>query len=116
MHQTLRTIILQQVRSPSGGSSYWALNENGVILDGLGTDELLWAVSSVLHANPLLCGPYRGGKTVEEHRTAAFREGALAGLRRDTRFIATRGQAALDLSDPNNPHFDRTDMVHIPED
>lgn len=110
MHQTLRTIILMQVASPGGGT-YWALNENGVILDGLATDELLWAVSSVLHANPLLQGPYRGGKTVEEHRRDAFREGALAGLRRDADFIARRAGAELDLSEWGKPRFTSTDLT-----
>lgn len=90
----MRTIVLQEVQTPAGGSTYWAINENGRQIEGLGPDELLWAVACALRPNagPM---PYRGGQTVEEAKVAAFREGALCGIRRDVPAIQARARATL---------------------
>lgn len=90
----MRTIVLQEVPTPAGGSTYWAINENGRQIEGLGPDELLWAVACALRPNagPM---PYRGGLTVEEAKVASFREGALCGLRRDVPDIEARARATL---------------------
>lgn len=90
----MRTIILQEVASPHGGAVYWSINENGRQTEGLGADELLWAVSCALRA---LDGkkPYGGGMTLEQQKITAFREGAICGLNGDTLAIEVRGRAAL---------------------
>lgn len=90
----MRTIILQEVSTPSGGSTYWAINENGRQFDGLGPDELLWAVACALRPNagPM---PYRGGVTLEQAKVEAFRDGALCGLIRDINSIQVRGRGTL---------------------
>lgn len=90
----MRTIVLQQIQTPAGGSTYWAINENGRQIDGLGTDELLWAVACALRpgAGPL---PYSGGRTLEEAEIAAFRDGALRGLAVDIPAIQARARATL---------------------
>ena len=90
----MRTIILQQVPSPSGNSSYWSINENGRQIDGLGPDELLWTVSHALH-QPDGKLPFGGAQTAEQMRIQSFREGALCGLRRDVSAIEARGRATL---------------------
>ena len=90
----MRTIILQEVSTPSGGSTYWSINENGRQIDGLGTDELLWAVACALRpsAGPM---PYTAGRTLEESKIEAFRDGALCGLRNDVAAIQARARATL---------------------
>jgi len=90
----MRTIILQEVPTPSGGSTYWAINESGHVIDGLGTDELLWCVACTLR--PAVGAlPYGGGKTVEEAKIEAFRDGALCGLTQDITAIEARARATL---------------------
>ena len=93
MSANLRTIVLQEVLSPSGGSSYWALNENGRITDQLGPDELLWAVACSLR--PVGPMPYRGGQTLEEAQLSAFRQGAVCGLRGDIQAVQARGRCTV---------------------
>lgn len=90
----MRTIILQEVPTPGGGSTYWAINENGRQIEGLGLDELLWAVACALRpaTGPM---PYRGGRTLEEAKVEAFRDGALCGLRSDIPAIQARARATL---------------------
>ena len=90
----MRTIILQEVTTWAGGSTYWAINENGRQIEGLQTDELLWAVACALRPNagPL---PYTGGETLEQAKVAAFRDGALCGLRHDLAAIQARARATL---------------------
>jgi len=90
----MRTIILQQVPSPSGASSYWSINENGRQIDGLGPDELLWAVSQTLQ-RPDGNLPFGGAQTAEQMRIKSFRDGALCGLRHDISAIQARGRATL---------------------
>lgn len=90
----MRTIILQEVPTPSGGSTYWAINENGHSIVGLHTDELLWCVVCALRQKAGEM-PYGGGKTQEQAEIAAFRDGALCGLSNDIRAIEARGRATL---------------------
>ena len=90
----MRTIILQQVESPSGQASYWTINENGRQIDGLGSDELLWAVSQTLSQTSGKM-PFGGARTAEQMRIQSFRDGALCGLRRDVSAIQARGRATL---------------------
>lgn len=70
----MRTIILQEVATPSGGSTYWSINENGRIIEGLGPDELLWASANIIMNREW---PYRGGETLEQARDAAYKQGVL---------------------------------------
>jgi uncharacterized membrane protein len=85
----MRTIILQEVATPSGSSTYWAINENGRIIEGLGTDELLWAAACVLMSREW---PYRGGETIEGAKEAAYKQGVIE---------ARAGQVPAG-KDPNN--------------
>lgn len=90
----MRTIILQEVPTRPGGSTYWAINENGRQIDGLCPHELLWVVACALRPGegPM---PYRGGQTMEEAKVASFRDGALCGLCRNVPAIQARARATL---------------------
>jgi hypothetical protein len=74
----MRTIVLTEVETPlgtgtsQGSGSYWALIENGRITDGLGKDELLWAVAHALIGSDQ---PYRGGQTMEQLKKQSYQQG-----------------------------------------
>lgn len=67
----MRTIILQE--TPSEG---WTIMEDGVIVNHLGMDELLWCVICAIKDENAQW-PYGGGKTLDSAELEGYKKGVL---------------------------------------